>query len=174
LKAYDYNANQNFGAGLSGAEVDWEQYHQLHGAGAAWVEVKIPVVPNCPFRMVYLLAYNDVATIGAYVYGEFKAVFNNRITAKIPFTFSGTSGVVNPLSGLPTGGLFHPAFSSGVGNTADDCIFASRIGQAGFLQLTGFKLVVTADTLIWTPLQQVASAGNACTIFACKSMRDTF
>ena len=171
LKAYDYDS-VNRQQGLEALEIDWEQYHQLHGAGAAWVEVKIPVVPNCPYRMVYLFAYNDVASVATYCYGEFKAMFNNRVMAKIPFTMTGTSGTIGTTPILPTGSYFHPAFQSGAFAPMADSITFSRLGQTGYIQIAGFKLVVTADTLIWTPLQQVATGGNACTFFACKSMRD--
>ena len=178
MDAYDYSANQQAIAGSPGAggqiyEVDWAYYHQLHGAGAVWPEIRINVAPNCPYRSVYLNAYNDVGTAGAYTYGELKAMFNNRVVAKIPLTFN-VLGTATALSGLPTGAAFMPSFQTGATAQDSDMIVFSRINNANYIGLPPFRLVVTADTLIWTPLQQVASAGNACTFFACKSMRATY
>jgi len=180
MDAYNYSANQQAIAGSPGDggliyEVGWDMYHQLHGAGASWQEVKISVVPNCPYRMVYLCAYNDVGTSGSYVYGEFKAMYNNRVMAKIPYTFN-VVGSATALSGLPTGATFMPGFQTSAVAQDIDAMLFSRIGNATYVQLTGIRLVVSADTLIWTPLQQVVpgGAGNACTLLACKSMRESF
>jgi len=176
--SYGYSSqNARQGLGLQSSDIDvaegeFQFLHQLE-SGTTWAsKYQLRVSPQLLYRKLYILAYNDAGTANAYCHGRLTFNYNGRATFTTLLTFA-ISGTAPVLTGLPTIGVLQPSYQTGAGTTTDG-ITISRPITAGYVFISPWSLYLTADTITFDVIQQVASASRAVMLLACKSMKAAY
>lgn len=171
--SYGYATAKNRQQGEDRYEADWQHYHQLQGAGAAWAETRIRTPYSLPYKRIYLAPYNDVGTVNSVCNGFLRCFYNHAEVFKIPLSYTFAGAGPGNQSTLPnTTAILQPGNQTGLAIDHPDQIMFSRIATTSIQTIMPIRLMLTCDEIVWTPVQQVAAAGNACTFLACLSLRD--
>jgi len=169
------NAQQGIGNGPTDLEVAEGDFQFIHFAstGANWEsKYELNISPQCLYRKLYINAYNDASTNGSYLHGRLTFKYNRRDVFSTLFTFV-NQGTAPIITGLPTIGAMMPGMQTGLGTSTDGLVITRPV-TAGYIFISPIALYLTADTVVFEKIQEVATASRGVMFMAVKSMKGPY